>query len=146
MGPTIVLRGGKPLFTVGAAGGSTIITTILQIIVNHVDFGMPLPAALAAPRVSQRNTPASLAEPAFYHSALARELTRRFGEQFTVATGPILPLDHYPGDATAMAFLPGGRMQAVAEPVRVGGGSALVVHPSGQAAGRASGRRPARPR
>jgi gamma-glutamyltranspeptidase/glutathione hydrolase len=131
MGPTIVRRGGTPVFTVGAAGGSTIITTILQIIVNHVDFGMPLPAALAAPRVSQRNTPASLAEPAFYHSALARELTRRFGEQFTLATGPILPLDHYPGDATGMAFLSGGRMQAVAEPVRLGGGSAMVVNPSG---------------
>jgi gamma-glutamyltranspeptidase / glutathione hydrolase len=130
MGPTIVLRGGKPLFTVGAAGGSTIITTILQIIVNHVDFGMPLPAALAAPRVSQRNSPTSLAEPAFYHSALAKELTRRYGEQFTLATGPILPLDHYPGDATGIAFLPGGRFQAVAEPVRLGGGSAMVVKPA----------------
>jgi hypothetical protein len=30
-----------------------------------------------------------------------------------------------------MAFLPGGRMQAVAEPVRLGGGSAMVVHPAG---------------
>ncbi|HWG12445.1 MAG TPA: gamma-glutamyltransferase, partial [Streptosporangiaceae bacterium] len=40
MGPAIVLRGGKPDFAVGAAGGSTIITTILQIILNHVDFGM----------------------------------------------------------------------------------------------------------
>ena len=30
-------------FSVGAAGGSTIITTILQIILNHVGFGMPLP-------------------------------------------------------------------------------------------------------
>jgi len=31
---------GQPVFSVGAAGGSTIITTILQIIMNHVDFGM----------------------------------------------------------------------------------------------------------
>ena len=130
MGPVIVFRGGKPVFTVGAAGGATIITTIQQIILNQVDFGMSLPAALAAPRVSQANSPASLAEPAFYHSAVARQLTRQFGERFTLATGPILPLDHYPGDATGIAFLPGGRFQAAAEPVRLGGGSALVVRPS----------------
>ena len=130
MGPAIVLQDGKPLFTVGAAGGSTIITTILQIILNHVDFGMSLPAALAAPRVSQTNSPASLAEPGFYYSALARQLTRQFGEKFTLATGPILPLDHYPGDATAIQILGPGRFEAIAEPVRLGGGSALVVHPS----------------
>ena len=130
MGPAIVLRHGKPDFAVGAAGGSTIITTILQIILNHVDFGMSLPAALAAPRVSQRNSPTSLAEPAFYHSALAQQLTSQFGEQFTLATGPILPLDHYPGDATALQVLGHGRDEAVAEPVRLYGGSALVVHPS----------------
>ena len=44
MGPVIALDHGQPVFTVGAAGGSTIIETILQIIVNHVDFGMSLPA------------------------------------------------------------------------------------------------------
>jgi|HubBroStandDraft_6_1064221.scaffolds.fasta_scaffold69466_2 gamma-glutamyltranspeptidase/glutathione hydrolase len=130
MGPVIALRDGKPVFSVGAAGGSTIITTILQIILNHVDFGMSLPAALAAPRVSQTNSATSLAEPAFYHSALRKQLTSQFGEQFTVATGPILPLDHYPGDATALQILGRGRSEAIAEPVRLGGGSALVVNPS----------------
>ena len=130
MGPVIAFRGGQPTFTVGAAGGSTIITTILQIILNHVDFGMSLPAALAAPRVSQTNSPTPLAEPDFYDSALARQLTSQFGEQFTLATGPILPLDNYPGDATGIQFLRHGRFQAVAEPVRLGGGSALVVNPS----------------
>ena len=130
MGPVIAFRGGQPVFSVGAAGGSTIITTILQIILNHVDFGMSLPAALAAPRVSQTNSATSLAEPAFYDSPLRTELTSQFGEQFTVATGPILPLDHYPGDATALAILGHGRSEAIAEPVRLGGGSALVVDPS----------------
>jgi gamma-glutamyltranspeptidase/glutathione hydrolase len=129
MGPALVFRGGQPDFAVGAAGGSTIITTILQIILNHVDFGMSLPAALGAPRVSQTNSATSLAEPAFYHSALAHQLTSEFGEQFSLATGPILPLDHYPGDATALEFLGHGRYETVAEPVRLGGGSALVVHP-----------------
>jgi gamma-glutamyltranspeptidase / glutathione hydrolase len=131
MGPAIALAGGKPAFTVGAAGGSTIITTILQIIMNHVDFGMPLPQALAAPRVSQQNKPASQAEPDFYNSALAKQLTSQFGEQFSEATGPILPLDYYPGDATGIEFLGHGVAQAVAEPVRLYGGSALVVNPTG---------------
>ncbi len=130
MGPVIAFRGGKPVFSVGAAGGSTIIETILQTIVNHVDFGMSLPAALAAPRVSQTNSATSLAEPAFYHSALRRQLTSQFGEQFTMATGPVLPLDHYPGDATALQILGRGRYESIAEPTRLGGGSALVVQPS----------------
>ena len=130
MGPVIAFADGQPVFSVGAAGGSTIPTTILQIILNHVDFGMSLPDALAAPRVSQRNSATSLAEPDFYNSALAQQLTSQFGEQFTLATGPILPLDNYPGDATTLQILGHGLLEAIAEPVRLGGGSALVVHPS----------------
>jgi gamma-glutamyltranspeptidase / glutathione hydrolase len=130
MGPVIALDHGSPVFTVGAAGGSTIITTILQIILNHVDFGMSLPDALAAPRVSQTNSATSRAEPDFYNSALAQQLTSEFGEKFTLATGPILPLDNYPGDATALQILGQDHYEAIAEPVRLGGGSALVVHPS----------------
>jgi gamma-glutamyltranspeptidase/glutathione hydrolase len=130
IGPTIAFDHGKPVFAIGAAGGSTIPTTILQTIVNHVDFGMPLSAALAAPRVSQTNSPTSLAEPAFMNSGLRRTLSAQFGEKFSLATGPVLPLDHYPGDATALSFLGSGRVQAIAEPVRLFGGSALVVHAS----------------
>ena len=127
MGPVIAFGDGQPVFSVGPAGGSTI---ILQIIMNHVDFGMSLPAALAAARVSQTNSATSLAEPAFYDSALARQLTSQFGEKFTLATGPILPLDNYPGDATALQILGHNRFEAIAEPVRLYGGSALVVNRS----------------
>jgi gamma-glutamyltranspeptidase / glutathione hydrolase len=130
MGPVIALRDGQPQFAIGAAGGSTIITTVVQTLINHVDFGMTLPAALAAPRVSQTNSSTSLAEPEFYNSALAQHLTSQYGEQFALATGPILPLDNYPGDATALQMLGGGRAEAIAEPVRLGGGSALAVSPS----------------
>ena len=129
MGPVIALDHGTPVFTVGAAGGSTIPETILQTVVNHVDFGMSLADALAAPRVAQRNSPASLAEPDFYNSSLAQQLTSQYGEQFTMATGPILPLDYYPGDATALQVLGPDRYTAIAEPVRLGGGSAMTVSP-----------------
>jgi gamma-glutamyltranspeptidase/glutathione hydrolase len=132
MGPVIALRDGQPQFAIGAAGGSTIITTVVQTLINHVDFGMSLPTALAAPRVSQTNSSSntSLAEPDFYDSALAQQLTSQYGEHFSLATGPILPLDNYPGDATALQMLNNGRAEAIAEPVRLGGGSALAVQPS----------------
>ena len=132
MGPVIALREGKPQFAIGAAGGSTIITTVVQILMNHVDFGMSLPAALAAPRVSQTNSSSdtSLAEPDFYDSTLAQQLTSQYGEKFALATGSILPLDNYPGDATALQMLGPDRAEAIAEPVRLGGGSALVVQPN----------------
>jgi gamma-glutamyltranspeptidase/glutathione hydrolase len=131
MGPVIAFHGTRPAFAIGAAGGSTIITTVVQTLINHVDFGMSLPAALDAPRVSQTNSTTSLAEPAFYNSRLAHELTARYGEKFSVATGSILPLDHYPGDATALQMLGNGQVEAIAEKVRLGGGSALTVKPGG---------------
>ncbi len=130
MGPVIALRHGKPVFSIGAAGGSTIITTILQTLINHVDFGMSLPDALAAPRVSNTNSATSSAEPLFYNSAVAKQLTSQYGEKFTETGGAILPLDYYPGDATALQVLGGGKVEPITEPVRLGGGSALVVHPS----------------
>jgi gamma-glutamyltranspeptidase/glutathione hydrolase len=129
MGPIIALRDGQPQFAIGAAGGSTIITTVVQTLINHVDFGMSLADGLAAPRVSQTNSSSntSSAEPDFYNSALAQQLTSQYGEHFALATGPILPLDNYPGDATALQMLGDGRAEAIAEPVRLGGGSALAV-------------------
>jgi gamma-glutamyltranspeptidase/glutathione hydrolase len=129
MSPTIVLHDGRPAFTLGSPGGATIITTVLQILINHVDFGMSLPDAIAAPRTSQRNAAKADAEPAFYDSALAQQLTSQYGEQFAPVTGPVLPMASWIGNATGIQFLPGGRFQAAAEPVRRDGGSALVVNP-----------------
>ena len=65
MSPTIVLKDGKPFLALGSPGGATIITTVLQILVNRIDLGMTLPEAMAAPRASQRNTRPAQAEPAF---------------------------------------------------------------------------------
>ena len=130
MGPLIAFSHGKPLLSIGAAGGSTIPETILQTFIGHVDFGMSLQQALAAPRIAQTNSPTTLAEPRFYRSAIRHTLQRRYGEKFSLATGSILPLDNYPGDATAVQILGGGRVQSIAEPYRLFGGSAFVVHPA----------------
>jgi len=50
MTPTIVTKDGKTILVVGAPGGSTIITTVLQVINNIVDFGMPVHDAVNVPR------------------------------------------------------------------------------------------------
>ena len=127
--PTIVLKNGKVDFAVGSPGGATIITTVLQIMINHVDFGMSLPDAIAAPRASQRNASATFVEPAFAALPVAHKLTNKFGENLSVLTGPVLPLAATIGNATGLVALGNGRYQAAAEPVRAGGGSALVVNP-----------------
>jgi gamma-glutamyltranspeptidase / glutathione hydrolase len=129
MSPTIVFRDGRPVLAVGSPGGATIITTVLQILVEHLDRGRSLPEAIAAPRVSQRNSDPADAEPAFLASPEAAALQGQpFLEQFRPfpATAP-LPSEI--GAAAGIAFGRHGLLQAAAEPVRRGGGSALVVHP-----------------
>ncbi|MFI6477100.1 gamma-glutamyltransferase family protein [Nonomuraea sp. NPDC050663] len=120
MAPTIVFKHGKPVLAVGSPGGSTIITTVLQILLNRYEFGMELPAALAAPRATQRNTAQTQAEPGF----LAEH------EAALEALGHDLVLNPEIGAATALEFVGRGRVQVVAEPTRRGGGSALVVNPA----------------
>jgi len=50
MTPTIVLKDGKPVLIVGAPGGARIITTVLEVIVNVIDYGLTLQEAVEAPR------------------------------------------------------------------------------------------------
>jgi gamma-glutamyltranspeptidase/glutathione hydrolase len=121
MSPTIVTDDGVPVLALGSPGGSTIITTVLQVLVNDLDFGMSLPEAIATPRASQRNTTTTSAEPDFLSTPEAVALQSEHGQSFT-STPEI-------GAATGIAFLPGGTVQAAAEPVRRGGGSALVENP-----------------
>ena len=125
MSPTLVLKDGRPKLAVGTPGGSTIITTVLQILMNRIDLGMSLPAALDAPRATQRNTPQVYAEQPFI-DAYGRGLAAR-GHRLEVFPGPPAGVI---GAATGLEFLRPGLVQAVAEPVRRGGGSALVVHPA----------------
>ena len=50
MTPTIVLKGNEPFLIIGSPGGSTIITTTLQTILNVVDHNMDIKEAVCAPR------------------------------------------------------------------------------------------------
>jgi gamma-glutamyltranspeptidase/glutathione hydrolase len=122
MAPTIVLREGRPVLAVGSPGGATIIGTVAQILLERIWMARTLPEAIAAPRLSQRNAPATQVEPGFEASPEGRALAAR-GHRFTVsatAHGEI-------GAATGIELGRRGRMLAAAEPVRRGGGSAMVV-------------------
>ena len=121
MAPTIVLDKKEPFLALGSPGGSTIITTVLQILFDRLDQGMTLPQAIADPRASQRNTTSTSSEPAFLSSPLMTLLQAR-GHAFSNG-GEI-------GAATGIEFLGGGNLLAAAEPVRRGTGSALVVSPA----------------
>jgi len=57
MSPTIVVKDGKPVLLLGGAGGSRIITAVLQVIVNVVDFGMTIEKALEHPRFHHQFKP-----------------------------------------------------------------------------------------
>ena len=133
MAPTIVLRDGRPFLAVGSPGGASIITTVLQILLNRIDFGMTLPQAIAAPRASQRNRTTTQAEPAFIALPTTPGL-QALGQSFAIAdTSPLNPaikISPDIGAASGLEFLSDGRILAAAEPVRRGGGDAQVVTPA----------------
>lgn len=77
MTPTIVLHRGKPLIVTGAPGGSRIITAVLQVLVNVVDFRMSIAAAVQAPRIHHQWLPDETMVEADYPEATARALAAR---------------------------------------------------------------------
>jgi gamma-glutamyltranspeptidase/glutathione hydrolase len=57
MSPTIVLKDGKPVLVTGTPGGSRIISAVLQVVVNVLDYKVDVAAAVAAPRVHHQWMP-----------------------------------------------------------------------------------------
>ena len=50
MSPTLVLKDGKPFLTLGSAGGPKIVSSVLQVLINVIDFNMDIERAVQAPR------------------------------------------------------------------------------------------------
>jgi gamma-glutamyltranspeptidase/glutathione hydrolase len=99
MTPTIVLKDGAPVLITGAPGGSRIITTVLQVIVNSIDFDLPVAQAVAAPRVHHQWRPdAVLVEPGV--PAATRRALEKLGHK--VEAGPLF------GAANSIAVTPKG--------------------------------------
>ncbi|MBY7144676.1 gamma-glutamyltransferase [Virgibacillus sp. NKC19-3] len=125
MSPTIVTKDGAPVMTVGAPSSNRIITTITQIILGQLDFGMTLPEAINEPRLSQRNLSHANAQyEEIYldeYGSLLTEL-EEMGHTFTADTAV-----QGISAATGLEFLEDGKVRAAAEPERRGGGSAMAI-------------------
>ncbi|HVY58907.1 MAG TPA: gamma-glutamyltransferase [Xanthobacteraceae bacterium] len=103
MTPTIVLRNGKPFLVTGAPGGSRIITTVLQVIVNVIDFDEPVAQAVAAPRVHHQWLPDRVVVEPNLPADTRDALTAR---GHTVVVGPTS------GSANSIEIGPGGLLGA----------------------------------
>jgi gamma-glutamyltranspeptidase/glutathione hydrolase len=77
MAPTVILRGERPEVVVGAAGGPRIISATLQVILNVIDFHMPVKEAVIAPRIHHQWMPDSLIVEADIGTDTKRALERR---------------------------------------------------------------------
>ena len=120
MAPTVVTGPSGLELVVGSPGGSTIITTVAQILLGHQERGLSVGDAIAAPRFSSRNGSSGSAEPAIADGEVGAGLS---------ALGHRLSPTAEIGAATAVEVLGDGRLRAAAEPERRGGGSAMVVSP-----------------
>jgi gamma-glutamyltranspeptidase/glutathione hydrolase len=68
MTPTLVLKDGKPLLVTGSPGGTTIITTVLQVVTSVIDFGLNVVQAVEAPRFHHQWQPDVISYEPFFTS------------------------------------------------------------------------------
>lgn len=97
MSPTIVLEGGKPVLAVGASGGPRIITSTLQVMINVLDYGMPLGEAVACPR--------------FHHQWYPNEVYRNEYPAADPAVKGLLSRGHVVSDRSRGAVVQGIRIE-----------------------------------
>ena len=82
MSPTILTKDGKPILVLGTPGGARIITTVLQTIVNVVDFGMDIQEAVDAPRIHHQWMPDVTKTEPYALSPDTRKLLEGMGYRF----------------------------------------------------------------
>jgi len=100
MTPTILVKNGKPILVLGSPGGPTIITSVLQVVVNVVDHGMILQEAVAAPRIHHQWLPDAIDVEEGAIPQAVREVLTRNGYRFSDGEGR-----HW-GDVEAIAIDP----------------------------------------
>ncbi len=107
MSPTIVLDRGKPILTLGAAGGPTIISQVAQTLVNILDLGAGTEQALSAPRIHHQWRPRSL----YIEESLASQV-----KDSLVSRGHTLKSKRRFGSTQIIRLTEDGRLVAVTEP------------------------------
>lgn len=115
MMPTIVMKDGKPWLVTGSPGGSTIIDTVLQVIVNVVDFKLNVEEATHQPRIFQDASDKLRVEPNFNPDTV----------RLLSAMGHPITSDETMGSAQSI-MIDGGHFLGAADPRRPG---ALAIAP-----------------
>jgi len=108
MTPTIVTQNNQLRLVVGAPGGSTIITTVLQVLLNVLVYDMPVKAAIAAPRLHHQWLPDKLNVERWGFDPLTLDNLRQRGHQ-------IEQRDAW-GNGTAIVQTPDGWLEGAADP------------------------------
>lgn len=110
MTPTLVEKDGKLLMVVGTPGGSTIITSVLQTILNVAEFGMGMQEAVESPRFHHQWIPDLVNfEPGSFDDSLIQILKSR-GYLINEANSPVI------GKVDAILVLPDGKLEGGADP------------------------------
>ena len=108
MTPTIVTENGQFRLAIGAPGGSTIITTVLQILLNVLEYKMDVGAAVAAGRIHHQWQPDKVnVDPWGFDPSTLAGLRRR---------GHSIEPRSYWGNANAIQQLPNGKLEGAADP------------------------------
>ncbi|HUN65295.1 MAG TPA: gamma-glutamyltransferase [Bacteroidota bacterium] len=107
MSPTILLKEDKPFLILGAPGGTTIICTVLQVILNIVDFDMPLVRAELAGRIHQQWLPD---EVLYEKGTISRDVLDHLSER-----GYRMTSREYLGEVQTILVTPEG-FEGVADP------------------------------
>ena len=116
MTPTLVFKDGKLMLVTGSPGGPTIINTVLQVISNLVDHGMPVAQAVEAPRIHHQWMPDVLTHERYGMSADTAEELRARGHEIKERASYE---GAYQGDAATIAIdLETGVQRGAADPRR----------------------------
>jgi gamma-glutamyltranspeptidase / glutathione hydrolase len=108
MTPTIITENGQFRLAIGAPGGSTIITTVLQILLNVLEYKMDVGSAVSAGRIHHQWQPDKVnVDPWGFDPSTLAELRRR-GHQ-------IEPRSYW-GNANVIQQFPDGRLEGAADP------------------------------
>lgn len=119
MTPAIVLKDGKVAFAIGSPGGPTIINTVLQIVLNLVDFGMTIQQAIDAARIHHQWLPDEICWEEFDLERDTRDALEHLGHKLREKPG--FGDARQIGDAQAISIDPNSGMRMGASDPRRGG-------------------------
>jgi gamma-glutamyltranspeptidase/glutathione hydrolase len=109
MTPTIVEKNGKLKMVLGSPGGSTIITSVMQNILNVLEYDMTMQESVSKPRFHHQWLPDDIKfEPAF--DSLIFTPLRKLGYKIDQSNSPVI------GKVDAILVLPDGRLEGGADP------------------------------